>query len=293
MTTISSLATTENSLVAFIKRHPVVSMSIMTLVFAWPGLIWETLYSRGLVVSQSPIILSLLIGWVPGIAAVAVTAMLAGRAGVRPLLRRFLIWKVGVQWYLVGFFLLAIIILGGMVLHVLFGSAMPVIPAAESALWEIALSFLILIVVGGLLNTEEIAWRGFALPRLQSRYGVLLAGVLVAIPESLLHLPYFWNKDVEFYQNVGIFWFTAFSIAMIFIYIFVFNKTKGSLLIVTLMHASQNAWANLLSDNTIRPFQFTVALAWMIMLALIFLTKGQLGYESEQMQSPSVKGVMK
>jgi membrane protease YdiL (CAAX protease family) len=255
-------------------------MSILTLAFAWPGLIWEALYSQGLVASQSPLILSLLIGWVPGIAAAVVTAMLAGRAGVRDLLRRFLIWRVGVQWYLVGFFLLALIILGGIGLHVLFGGAMPVIPAVNSALWEVALGFLILIVVGFLLNTEEIAWRGFVLPRLQAKYGALAASILLAIPESLLHLPYFWNKDVDFYQTVGMFWFTAFAVAAVFIYTFVFNKTKGSLLIVTIMHASQNAWSNLLSDNTLRPFQFTVALVWMIAIALIFITRGQLGYEA-------------
>jgi membrane protease YdiL (CAAX protease family) len=180
----------------------------------------------------------------------------------------------------VALFLLAGLILGGIGLHVLFGGALPVIPAAGVSALNIALTFLAMIVFGILINTEEIAWRGFALPRLQSRYGVLAACVLLVIPEALLHLPYFWNKDVDFYQTVGIFWFTAFSVAMVFIYAYVFNKT-GSLLIVTLMHASQNAWANLLSDNSARPFQFTVALAWMLAIALIFLTRGQLGYEKE------------
>lgn len=283
MTTVSSLApTTDNGLVAFVKRHPVISMSILTLAFAWPGLIWEALYSQGLVASQSPIVLSLLIGWVPGIAAVVVSAVLAGRAGVRELLGRFLIWRVGIQWYLVGFFLLAVIILGGIGLHVLFGGAMPAIPATGSVWWEVALSFVLLIVVGSLLNTEELAWRGFILPKLQPKYGALAASILITIPESLLHLPYFWNRDVDFYQTVGVFWFTAFAVAAVFIYTYVFNKTKGSVLIVTIMHASQNAWSNLLSDNTLRPFQFTVAVVWMIAIALIFITKGQLGYEAER-----------
>lgn len=281
MTTVSSLApAAESGLTAFIRRNPVISMAIITLAFAWPGLIWEALYSRGLVPTQSPIILSLLIGWVPGIAAIIVSAILAGRAGVRNLLGRFLVWRVGIQWYLVGFFLLAVIILGGIGIHVLFGGAMPVIPAAGSPLWEVALGFLLFLVVGFLLNTEEIAWRGFVIPILQARYGALLASLLLVIPESLLHLPYFWNRDVDFYQTVGVFWFTAFSVAGVFIYTFVFNKTKGSLLIVTIMHASQNAWSNLLSDNTLRPFQFTVALIWMIAIALIFMTKGRLGYEN-------------
>jgi uncharacterized protein len=270
----------EGAFKSFVKRHPVISVSILMLMFAWPGLIWEALYSRGLVPTQSPIILSLLIGWVPGLAAVVVSAILAGRQGVRDLLRRFLIWRVGLRWYLIGFFLLAVIILGGIGLHVLFGGAMPKIPAAGSAWWEIALSFVLLIVIGSLLNAEEIAWRGFVLPKLQTRYGALAASVLLTIPESLLHLPYFWNRDVDFYQTVGVFWFTAFAVAAVFIYTFVFNMTKGSLLIVTIMHASQNAWSNLLSDNTLRPFQFTVAVVWMIAIALIFVTKGQLGYEA-------------
>ena len=104
---------------------------------------------------------------------------------------------------------------------------------------------------------------------------------MIAIPESLFHLPHFWNLDSVFYQNVGLFWFTSFTVAIVFIYTYLFNKTHGSLLIVTILHASQNAWANLLSDNTLRPFQFTVALMWMIAIALIFITKGRLGYKHQ------------
>jgi CAAX protease family protein len=283
MATLSSVAAKPQSgIKTFVQRYPVISISVLTLIFVWPGLIWEALYSRGLVASQSPLILSLLIGWVPGISAVVVSALIAGRTGVRDLLRRFLIWRVGVVWYVAAFFMLAVFILGGIGLHVLFGGALPVIPAADAPLLTILLSFVVTILFASLINTEEIAWRGFALPRLQTRYGVLAACVLLAIPESLLHLPYFWNKDVAFYQTVGMFWFTAFSLALVFIYAFLFNKTKGSLLIVTIAHASQNAWANLLSDNTLRPFQFTVALVWMVTMALIFITKGQLGYEPEK-----------
>jgi membrane protease YdiL (CAAX protease family) len=212
---------------------------------------------------------------------VAVSAVIAGGKGVRSLLRRFLIWRVGIQYYLIALFLLAAVILGGIGLHVLLGGSMPPIPAAGAPIGTIVLSFLLLLLLGFFFNTEEIAWRGFALPRLQARYKVLLAGLLLAIPEVLLHLPLFWVKENPFYPTVGLFWFSAFSVAAVFIYAFIFNKTRGSLLIVTLLHASQNAWANLLSDNSARPFYFTVALMWMIVLALILTTKGQLGYESE------------
>jgi membrane protease YdiL (CAAX protease family) len=167
-------------------------------------------------------------------------------------------------------------------LHILSGGAMPAIPIAGASVGVILFVFTVTVLVGALVNTEEIAWRGFALPRLQSRYGALTAALLIAVPESLFHLPHFWNSESIFYQNVGLFWFTAFTVAIVLIYTYLFNKTNGSLLIVTLLHALQNAWANMLSDNTLRPFQFTVALMWMIAIALIFLTKGQLGYVAQR-----------
>ena len=278
----SNLTSDETGLKAFVKRHQLISMYILLFVLAWSVLIPQALYSQGLLSAPLPAFLEILTGWAPGIAAVVVTTIVMGRAGVRELLRRFLVWRVGVQWYLTAFFLLAALILGGIGLSILFGGARPTIPAGTSPLWQTALVFLIFVLLGFLINTEEIAWRGFALPRLQSNYHVLVACVLLAIPEVALHLPLFWVRDNPFYQTVGLFWFSAFSVALVFIYAYIFNKTKGSLLIVTILHASQNAWANLLSDNTARPFYFTVALVWMIAIALIFLTKGQLGYEAEQ-----------
>ena len=146
------------------------------------------------------------------------------------------------------------------------------------------MTFLIFVLLGFLINTEEVAWRGFALPRLQVKYGALLAALLITVPEVLLHVPLFWVQD-SFVQTVGLGWFSAFSVAAVFIYVYVFNRTKGSLLIVTLLHASQNAWSNLLSDNSARPFYFTVVLTWIIALALIGMTKGRLGYDPNTVES--------
>lgn len=288
MATITSVDSTgESRFKAFVRRNPLGSMYGLMFLLAWPILILEALGSHGLV-PKPPALLGFATGWAPAIAAVVVTAIIAGGAGVRDLFRRFLIWRVGLTWYLVAFSIMAIIILGGIGLHLLFGGAMPLIPAAGASMFNIALAFVILLIAGTLINTEEIAWRGFALPRLQAQYSTLIASILLALPEAAFHLPYFWNKDSGFYQNVGVFWFTAFTLAGVFIYVFVFNKTKGSLLIVTFLHASQNAWANLLSDNTLRPFQFTVALIWVIALALILITKGQMEYEPEKIISKPV-----
>ena len=278
MSSITGIQTKEKGITSFIKRNPLISMYVIMFSLAWSVMIPQSLYSQGILSTPIPEFLEILIGWSPAIASILVSAVVAGRAGVRELLGRFLIWRVGLRWYLVGVFLLAFIILGGIGLHTIFGGEMPVIPATDSPLWQTALIFIAMILFLSLFNMEEIAWRGFALAHLQVRYGAMVATLLIAIPEVILHLPLFWLKD-SFIRSVGIDWFSAFSIAAVCIYVYVFNKTKGSLIIVTILHSSQNAWSNLLSDNSARPFHFTVILTWVIALVLITMTRGRLGYQ--------------
>lgn len=279
MSTVTGTIPTENGVKQFIRHNPLITLYVIMFAIAWSVMIPQSLYSQGLISTPLPAFLEILTGWAPAIAAIIVSAVLGGREGVRALFRRFLIWRVGLLWYIIGLFLLALLILGGIGLHVLFGGSMPFIPALGSPLWDIALTFLVLVLIGFLFNTEEVVWRGLALPWLQVRHGALLAAVLIVIPEVTLHLPLYWIQD-SFIQTVGIGWFSAFSMAAVFIYAYVFNKTKGSLLIVTLLHASQNAWSNLLSDNSPSPFHYTVILTWIIALGLIAFTRGRLGYES-------------
>lgn len=280
MSTLSIPVRHKNSIKAFIQDRPLLSMYLIMFALAWSIMIPQSLYSQGILSAPFPAFLEILTGWAPGIAAVIVSAVVAGRAGVRDLLGRFLIWRVGVQWYLTGLFLLAFLILGGIGLHVASGGEMPLIPAAGAPAWDIALTFVLFVVLGFLINTEEVAWRGFALPRLQVRYGALLAALLIAVPEVLLHVPLYWIES-SFIQTVGIGWFSAFSVAAVITYSYIFNRTRGSLLIVTLLHASQNAWSNLLSDNSPRPFYFTVLLIWVIALLLISSTRGRLGQPAD------------
>jgi membrane protease YdiL (CAAX protease family) len=280
MSTLSIPVSRESGVKAFIKRNSLLSMYLIMFALAWSIMVPQALYTQGILSAPLPGFLEILTGWAPGIAAVVVSAVVGGRAGVRDLLGRFLIWRVGVQWYLTSLFLLAFLILGGIGLHIASGGEMPLIPAAGAPAWDIALTFVLFVLLGFLINTEEVAWRGFALPRLQVRYGALLAALLIAIPEVLLHVPLYWIED-SFIGTVGVGWFSAFSVAAVIIYIYVFNRTRSSLLIITLLHTSQNAWANLLSDNSPRPFHFTVLLIWAIALLLISSTRGRLGQPAD------------
>jgi membrane protease YdiL (CAAX protease family) len=87
--------------------------------------------------------------------------------------------------------------------------------------------------------TEELAWRGFALPRLMSAMSPLRAALLIAIPWTLMHvglqLPGQMNDQL-------ILWPLALSIAAYSVILtWLFVRTGGSVLMTALFHAGLNA----------------------------------------------------
>jgi len=96
MSTVSSVSTmNESGLKALIKRQPLLSMYIILFLLGWSGLILQVLDSQAVLSMPSPVafIVQILTGWAPGIAVVLITAVIAGRVGVRDLDRRLLVLR--------------------------------------------------------------------------------------------------------------------------------------------------------------------------------------------------------
>lgn len=250
---------------SFVMQYPLLSMYLITFILAWAYFVPKALYSWGFITFAPPDALGLVAGWTPAIGAAVVTGIMHGRKGIRELFGRYLIWRVQARWYAFVLTFFVPIILGALGLHMLLGGQLPEIGALTMQWWEILLSFLVQVLVLMLLNGEEVGWRAFALPILQARYSSwVAAALLVGIPETLLHAPGFFFKDDPFIASVGIFSYVMFSIALSIIYAWTYLKTGGSLLLLAMFHASQNAWGNLLTDSTARPFHIVVVLLWVI-----------------------------
>ena len=82
--------------------------------------------------------------------------------------------------------------------------------------------FIVIFFGGGPLG-EEIGWRGFALPRMQTRYGALRATLLLGILWTFWHLPHFLttaqrggpgSSSSIFYINLPIFFLMVMSITV-------------------------------------------------------------------------------
>jgi len=170
---------------------------------------------------------------------------------MRRLLRRYVLWRVGFQWYLLTLFGPPTLFLLGY-LVVLGGSAAFHAILAPAFLMSYLTPYIIYFIIGGPLG-EEPGWRGFALPRLQWGYGPLVGTLILGVLWSLWHLP--MMILIPGYNGAG----TGFTgilipfleflieiVALTVIITWVFNNVRGSLLLTMLLHGSLNT-----AENTI------------------------------------------
>jgi membrane protease YdiL (CAAX protease family) len=112
--------------------------------------------------------------------------------------------------------------------------------AATYLALEFARGFL---MTGGI--NEESGWRGFALPRLQARYPVLVSAAIVWFFWALWHIPYDIGRGdpLAWILENRIFWNLIVSIIMTWLY----NRTQGSILAPALFHPAMNTFGNVFS----------------------------------------------
>lgn len=176
------------------------------------------------------------------------------------------------------------------------------LPGAFSAFRLPALSFwptyliqyLLFLVAEGSLE-EEPGWRGFALPRLEPRSGPLVGTLLLGVLWGLWHLPLFFIPFTDFYgvsfgtdfvgHLIGSVPFVIWTIALAVFFTWVFNNTRGSLLLAMLLHASINTAPGALllklfpSPPLAALFFLSLVLVWVVVaLIVITATRGRLSY---------------
>ena len=228
-----------------IARHPLTSFFVIAYAFSWLIEVPIALAAAGIlpVALPRPV---LTIGIVaatfgPTVSAFIMTGLTEGKAGIGRLLRRYVQWRAGLRWYL--FVLVGvpvIVLLGAIVVPGVLGSFQPLI---VPLLVGYPLAFATTFFLGGPLG-EEPGWRGFALPRLQGRSGPLVGSLILGVLWALWHLPLFWSGVWTPPTLANILMFIVMITALTIMMTWVFNHVRGSLLIMMLMHASFNTFAN-------------------------------------------------
>jgi membrane protease YdiL (CAAX protease family) len=102
-------------------------------------------------------------------------------------------------------------------------------------------------VVPGSALGEEIGWRGYVLPRLQTRMSALSASLILAPIWALWHLP-LWLTGAPGRTPLIYAGFVVSAFGLSVILTWVYNSTGGSLLLVVLLHGTINLPITLLYD---------------------------------------------
>src|SRR5947207_11158256 len=152
---------------AFVRRHPIAVFLVLVFALTWALEIPWIESTEGPLKFDFPVPLLFVMGWMPGLAAILVTGAMTGRSGIRTLLGRLLIWRLGFRWYLVPILGSAALWLAALALDPLIGGTGIMFPTLSI---DLLIGIAVSLVVIFLINSEEIAWRGFAIPRLQARH---------------------------------------------------------------------------------------------------------------------------
>jgi len=235
---------------AFVKKYPAISLLVLAMIFGFaPALIVAT----GLL---SPDWMQL--GALSSSLAAVVLVMIEGRkGGLRELLSRALIWRVGVRWWLFAVFFMIVPSVASLYLYHLLGG--PTVDwSGLKPLYTVVPNFILLTLAAGI--GEEFGWRGFLLPRLQTRHNALVSGLIVGVAWATWHVPLFFIKGTSQYEQQldggllpAILGYAVFVIVQSVQFTWLFNNTKGSVLLAAVFHGASNAWAGYLGMGDI-PF---------------------------------------
>ena len=228
---------------AFVKKYPAISLLVLAMLFGFAPA------------------LAVAVGWLPpawiqlgalsaSLAAVVLVSIEGRKGGLRELLSRVLIWRVGIQWWVLALFFMIVPTVASMYLYHLLGG-----PAVDRSglqpLYTVVPTFIFLTIAAGI--GEEFGWRGFLLPRLQTRHNALVSGLIVGIAWAAWHVPLFFIEGTSQYEQglqggllPVILGYSAFVIANSVQFTWLFNNTRGSVLLAAVFHGASNTWAGYL-----------------------------------------------
>ena len=217
----------------------------------------------------------------PLIAAVIAFALESGRKGVYELWKTSTHWRIGGRWYGIMLAITLLINLPAFIVGLIQGP----LPTA-SQVWTILIWFApVFIYTFFASGLEEPAWRGYALPNLQTRYSAKKASVILGIIWGIWHWPVFIPLYTSALNSPGgvpqalitvliqlALYIISSMISGALIYTWLYNRT-GSVFLCILFHTLHN---NLLtyvamlfpSTTQIIPLLGTIA-QWIVAIVLM------------------------
>jgi uncharacterized protein len=212
-------STPTNGFRAFVRRYELVIFFALSYLIAWSGIPF------GSFLAFSPLV-----------SAIVVVLIAEGLPGLARLGRRLIKWRVNWIWYAAAIGLPLLVHAVGIGLNMAAGAPAPSLDQFQP--WYAVLLVFGLAMVNPLEGPlgEEPGWRGFAVPRLQSKWSPLASAALLGLLITGWHLPLVFMPQFDLSLPD-----IATTVAVTFWYAWLFNRTGGSVLLTLIAHATEGS----------------------------------------------------
>ena len=260
-------------------KYPVMAYCLVAFAITW-GL----KYSYALVKAgygMPAFNFSLIAQYGPSLSAVFLIALTEGREGLRHTGQSLLNWRVGPLWILLAAGFEPVLFLTITALYWVQYGGFPSVSAFTilSGVASLGVTFVIGLVRWGL--AEEIGWRGWMFPKLQSKMSPFKASIILAIVITLWHVhpnslseiasskegTYLMGYFPEVVERLII------TVPIVLVITFIYNNTKGSLLMMMMFHSASNTsyfWVDETFGLAKSDFFKTSFLFALLVLAIVF-----------------------
>jgi membrane protease YdiL (CAAX protease family) len=242
----SSVTAPMNRFRGFVRRRELVIFFALSYLIAW-----------------STVPFGSFLAFAPLVSAIVVVLVAEGLPGLAKIGRRLIRWRVNWIWYAAAIVLPLLVHAVAIGLNMATGAPAP--SFAQFVPWYTVLLLFGLRMVNpteGPLG-EEPAWRGFAQPRLQSKWSPLVSTALLGLLITGWHLPLVFMPQFDLgFPDI------ATTVVVTFWYGWLFNRTGGSVLLTLIAHATEGS----INTQTLwsgGPYADRVAWMWLISWTLL------------------------
>ncbi len=248
-----------------VRRHPIAAYAFVAYGLSWAW--WLPIAFRHQVVAKGsgwPTHFPGLLG--PMIAALGITALVSGRDGVRDLGQRMFRWRIGARgWALALGTPLLLLAVGLAVDSQRSWAGLGIFNGLPRfgplSVWAA------LVFINGI--GEEAGWRGFVLPRLRERHGLVGSSLLLALIWGAWHIPLFAILETFRGFNAGT--LVGFLIGLAcgsLVLAWLYEYTGASVLATAVWHGTYNV-AAATGDSAIRSaIVTTVVILWALLIVV-------------------------
>lgn len=256
-----------NAKTSWLQRHSLLGYFVLAYGISWSIGIPLALIAQGKLNWQLPFAVHYFYSYGPLLAALIMTGLTRGSAGIADIFKRLTNWKMSPAWWLMALSPLAAYALIVIALRLIQGTWVDL-----SLLGQV--NFLPNLGIGALFLWiftygigEEVGWRGFALSRLQAKMNALNATLVLGVLWALWHLPIFFYV---FDPVIAVGWFFGLMCGAI-LFTWMYNSTGGNLLSVALWHGAFNfITASAAGEGLGAAIMSTLVMVWAILLIFIY-----------------------